>query len=137
MCVPDDVFRNDELAAAFCSDWFGHLENLIKAELPEGNTEWLVGQSGFYELKSITKSGALAHQCMNLDRHEIYSKFEPNHYAEMNFIEQHCRNSGRADVYRVPADNVAIARINTNRDFQFEAGLIAILDKNLRLRNSG
>jgi hypothetical protein len=110
---------------------------LVESKPAEGNTESFVGRSGFYELKAITKGVALAHQGVDLNRPEIYGELQPNHYSQRNFLEQHCGYACFADVYRASADDVAIARINANRNFQLEAGMSAILGCELRWGNSG
>ena len=75
----------------------------------------------FYELEAVAERCALAGHRECFDRPAGESKLQPKHFTQRDFFFQHGRDPALADVYGRPAHHRAVALIDLNIHFQFEA----------------
>ena len=98
---------------------------MLHGEVPACALDKGVRVTGLHELEAITERASLADKSMDFDLALRQSECETHDCADGDLIPQHCRQSRFADVDRMSADYVRVARINLYVHFHPESRMPA------------
>ena len=105
-------------------------------QVAAGAANHILRGTDFHELEAIAEGVSLPNQSEHFDFAVRQRELQANHFADRNFDAQQGRNSRFADVDGVAANHRAVARIDTDLDFELEPGADALLDHLGRLVES-
>ena len=101
---------------------------MFDGQLPAGALDDFHLRNGFQELKAETECVPLPHQRMDYYFAGRDGELEPDDLPYAHFIAQHYRHSRFAEVDRMPAYDLRIARVDADTNFNLVARMAARFD---------